>query len=166
MGHQVNFFAAPSDIKALQRRIGEIEPMCLLHDRSRVAEPRVLPSLDFAEGGAPHLFYYVVRKIDLAEVVTEYVPAQGYWTIDVLRSPVVELDSCFFDGRILRRGRVYYVDGFYGPNDEWVEKAEGFRSWAKRVLKVTKKGFKRHDSDYIGAAASEWLAEAAGKLVP
>ncbi|WP_437875551.1 hypothetical protein [Sorangium sp. So ce513] len=165
MGRQVTFFAAPDDIAQLQHRIGDIEPMCILHDRSPTAKPRVLPTLDVAEDGQSLLFYFLVREIDLAQVVTRHVPAQGYWTVDVLRSPVVEFDGCFFDGTVLRRGHVYYVEGFYGENDEWIEKPEGFRSWAKRVLKATKKCLKRRGSDYIGAAAAEWLAQGDGKLV-
>ncbi|MFH1921036.1 MAG: hypothetical protein ABIP48_14295 [Planctomycetota bacterium] len=165
MGHQVNFFAAPDDIAQLQQRIGDIEPMCILHDRSPTVKPRVLSTLDFVEDGQPLIFYFLVRESDLAQVVTRHVPAQGYWTVDVLRSPVVEFNSCFFDGTILRRGRVYYVDGFYGDNDEWIEKPEDFRLWAKVVLKATKKCLKRHGSDYIGPAAAEWLARGDGRLV-
>jgi len=92
------------------------------------------------------------------------VPTQGYWTVDVLRSPVVQFRGCYFDGKIPRRGRVYYVDGFYAENDEWVEKPESFRAWAKAVLKAAKKGLKRQDSDYIGPEASEWLAQGDGHL--
>jgi hypothetical protein len=164
VGHQVNFFATPDDVAQLEKQLGEMDA-CILHDRSPTAQPRSLPGLNFHESGQRLLFYFLVREEDLPKVVTEHVPAQGYWSVDVLRSPVVEFNSCYFDGKILRRGRVYYLDGFYDQDGLWVEKSEGFRSWAKQVLKTTKRILKRHQSDYIGPAALEWLARGEGKLV-
>ncbi|MEZ4399259.1 MAG: hypothetical protein R3B06_04525 [Kofleriaceae bacterium] len=165
MGHQVNFYTAPADIKDLQERVGRLESILILHSHSLSETPLVLSSLRHTEGDRPWLFYYFVRKCDLANVISEHVPSQGYWGIDVLRSPVVEFHGCFFNGKILRRGRVYYTDGFYGENDEWLQKSESFRSWAKRVLKTTKAGLKRQGSDYIGPAAEAWLAQGDGSLV-
>lgn len=165
MGHQVNFFAAPADIEQLQQRIGEIQPLCILHRRSPTAQPRVLDRLRFEEDGGTLLFYGLVRACDLSQVVTRLVPAQGYWTVDVSRSPVVELTSCYFDGKILRRGRVYHVDGCYGDDAEWVRKPEGFRTWAAAVLRETKKCLTRDGSDYIGPAAAELVARSAIELV-
>jgi hypothetical protein len=165
MGHQVNFYATPADITELQLRISEIEPMRVLHSRSATPEPRELPGLNFTEGGQPLLFYFLVRASDLVHVATRHVPAQGYWTVDDLRSPVVEFSSCYFDGTILRRGRVYYVDGFYGVDDAWVEKSEIFQSWAKNVLRTTRNFMRKHETDYIGKDALAWVERENGKLV-
>lgn len=165
MGHQVNFYATPADIAELERSIGRMEPMVIVHSRSPTAEPRVVSSLNVTEEGQRWLFYFLVRKTDLVHVVTEHVPAQGYWAIDILHSPVVEFNSCYFDRKILRRGRVYYVDGFYGENEAWVEKPEGFRTWARAVLKTTRKALKKHETDYLGPDALTWLQRENGKLV-
>ncbi|MBC7975241.1 MAG: hypothetical protein H7138_09665 [Myxococcales bacterium] len=83
--------------------------------------------------------------------------------IDALLSPVVEFTGCFFDGQLLRRGRMYYVDGFFAEDGEWEEKAEPFRTWARAVLKRTKKILTRTESDYIGSHAAAWLAEGSGR---
>jgi hypothetical protein len=166
MGHQVNFYATPVDIAALGAAVSRVEPMLILHDRSSSAEPRSLPALDHHEGGRRHLFYFLVREADLAHVVTTHVPAQARWTVDVLRSPVIEFTSCFFDGNLLRRGRVYYVDGFYGEDGAWLEKPESFRTWAKRVLHVTRTALTKFDErEYIGADARAWLEHEHGRLV-
>lgn len=165
MGHQVNFYATPTDVAELEVSIGSLEPMLILHDRSPTAEPRVLPSLIFTEDAQPLLFYFLVREKDLAKVVTGHVPAQGYWSVDILRSPIVEFNSCYSDGKVLRRGRAYYVDGLYGEDDAWVEKPESFRIWAKAVLRTTKRVLKRHGIDYIGKDAMDWLQRKNGKLV-
>ena len=164
MGHQVNFYATPADIGELESAIRDLEPMAVLHDRSPTMEPRRLSSLRFSEESQPLLFYYLVRIADLPGVLTQHVPAQGYWTIDLLRSPVVEFSSCYFDRRILRRGRVYYVDGFFGPNETWIETPESFRLWAKSVIKATRKTLKRHGTDYIGKDALTWLERENGRL--
>lgn len=165
MGHQLNFHATPQDVAELEAGIRKLEPMVILHDRSPIADPRVLPSLGFREDGQPLLFYYLVRVTDLSRVATRHVPTQGYWTVDVLRSPVVEFSSCYFDGKVLRRGRVYYVDGFYGEDEEWVDKPESFRLWARAILKTTRKALKKHGADYIGHDALTWLQHEGGKLV-
>jgi hypothetical protein len=60
---------------------------------------------------------------------------------------------------------VYYVDGFYDAHQQWQEKPESFRTWAKAVLAGTKKGLKKHKTDYIGSGAEMWLASGGGKLV-
>ncbi|WP_156338283.1 hypothetical protein [Chondromyces crocatus] len=161
----MNFYVTPADVTQLHLRISEIEPMRILHDRSSTARPREVRSLNLVEETQPLLFYFLVRERDLALVATEHVPAQGYWTVDYLRSPVVQFNSCYFDGKILRRGRVYHVDGFYGADDTWVDKSESFRSWAKAVLRTTKKVLQKHGSEYIGEDALAWLERENGKLV-
>jgi hypothetical protein len=124
----------------------------------------VLPSLDLEEAGQRWLYYYLVRRSDLVNVITEHVPAQGYWTVDVLRSPAVEFESCYFDGKLLRRGRVYYTDGYYGADKAWVAKPPDFLVWAKAVLKVTRKSLHKDGADYIGRDAKAWIEREDGKL--
>jgi hypothetical protein len=166
VGHQVNFYLDPVDTEWVEQKLRAVAPFAILHSRSSGPEPRVVGSLDCTEGGKPWLYFYLVQPQDLQRVVTRHVPAQGYWTVDVLRSPVVELNRSFFNGQILRRGRVYYVDGFYGPDGSTVEKEEQFRTWAKSLLSTTKKALKRHGSDYIGPNAEAWLASSGGRLEP
>ena len=91
---------------------------------------------------------------------------QGYWVVDVLRSPALELSSCFFDGKILRRGRIYYVDGFYGEEGARVEKPDTLRTWAKRARAAIRKRLAKHgDFECIGADARAWLERGGGRLV-
>ena len=165
MGRQLNFHATAADVAELEARIRKLEPMAVLHARSTTAKPRVLPSLSFVEGAEPLLFYYLVREHELPKIVTAHVPAQGYWAVDVLRSPAVQFHGCYLDNKILRRGRVYYVDGFYNQNGTWVEKSESFRLWAGAVLNAVRKSLKKHGPDYIGRDASTWLQREGGSLL-
>jgi hypothetical protein len=155
----------PSDVAELERGIGRLEPIVIVHSRSPSAQPRVVPSLNLSEGGQRWLFYFLVREPELVDVVTEHVPAQGYWAIDVVRSPVIEFTSSFFDGEVLRRGRIYCVDGFYREGAGWVEKPQRFRTWARAVLRTARKTLKRRGTDYIGLEALAWLQREKGQLV-
>ena len=164
MGHQVNFYVTPQDRTLLEERLREIGPMLVLHSRSPTSAVRKLETLDFAENGKPWLFFYLVRPEDLSAIITRHVPVQGYWTIDVLKSPVVEFNSCFFNGDKLRRGRVYYIDSYYGEDDVLVQKSESFQAWAKSLFGVVKKSLKKRGADYVGPHAIEWLSSDGGAL--
>jgi hypothetical protein len=165
MGHQVNFYLDPFDTLSLEQTIRTVEPLLVLHSRSPRSEPRVVESASIEEDGQPWLFAFLVRREDLQSVVTRHVPAQGYWTIDVLKSPVIEFNRCFFDCTVLRRGRLYYVDGYYNANQTWEDKEDGFQQWAKTVLTRTKKVLKKYKGDYIGTGADAWHSSSGGKLV-
>src|SRR4051812_43648761 len=113
MGHQVSFYLLPVDTLALEERLRRLGEWRGLHNRSETSEPRILTTLDFEEEGKPWLFLHLARAVDLENIITKYVPEQRYWTLNVQASPVIEFNRCFFDGKILRRGRMYYVDGLF-----------------------------------------------------
>ncbi len=165
MGYQVNFYMTPEDAILVQDRLRELVPVKILHSRSPTQNPVVVDSLDRKEEGKQWLFLFLAREEDLAGVVMRYVDVQDYWTVDELRSPVIEFTGSFFDGKILRRGRAYYVDGYHEQGQGWIEKPDQFKSWAKLVLDAIRKSLKRHMSNYIGPGAQSWLAVSGGKLV-
>lgn len=163
MSHQVVFYATPKDLRAMEERIRGIGPMVVLHTRAPSPTPRVLPSLEHEEQGAPWLFFLLARPEDLGSLRVTHVPAQGYWSVDVTRSPVVQLTRCFYDGAILRQGRAYHVDGAY-EGETWVEKDAGFRTWAKAVLSAVKRTMKYEKDHWIAPDAAAWVASG-GKIV-
>lgn len=161
MGHQVNFYLTHSDTECLEKVLRGVTPLMLLHSISHTSEPRVLDSSNFKENDQPWLYYFLVLPEDLERVVMRHVPAQGYWTVDVIKSPVVEFNRCFTRGRLLRRGRLYYVDRYYGSDDALLDKSEAFRKWAKSLLATTKKSLKKQGLDYLGSDAAHLLADGA-----
>ncbi|HEX6813854.1 MAG TPA: hypothetical protein VF384_19690 [Planctomycetota bacterium] len=164
MGRQVNFWAVPDDLEDLEAAIRRRHEIEVVHSRSPSAEPRIVDSVTFTEDQHRWLSYCLVRTEDVSQILMRHVPAQGYWVVDTLRSPVVEFDGCFFDQRILRRGRVYYTDGYYG-DDAWVRKPEAFSTWAASVLALTRRRLLRHETNYLGKRAAAWLEENGGELV-
>jgi hypothetical protein len=169
MGHQFSFYQTAKDIAAMEQRLRERAEFVIFLDDSRTGSPVVVDSLNVEENGRRVLSYNLARPQDMDSIVMRHVPEQGYWTAQVTPSPLLELGTCFFDGKILRSDRAYYVDGLYGPDGQWVMKSEEFRKWAKIILSTAKKTLKRLDPnskfvEYIGEDAAAWHA-AGGKLV-
>jgi len=163
MSHQVNFYLLPEDLSEVEERLYELGPYVILRDRSSTSKPKVVDTLNLREEGRQWLYLYLARPEDVDSVITKYIPTQGYWSLDESASQVVELNGCFFDGQILRRGRLYYQDGRYGADGEWQDRPEAFRKWARSVLAKTKKLLRYVDSDYIGPNAAAWLAGGEGR---
>src|SRR5262245_46527468 len=113
MGRQLNFYLTPKDLAALQEALESKLPMSYLAYRSSNAAPQLLPSLEIARMGEDSLVVYLVQPHRLSGVHLHEVAKQGYWTIDVLRSPVVQLSRCYFNGEILRRGRLFFYPQYY-----------------------------------------------------
>jgi hypothetical protein len=63
----------------------------------------------------------------------------------------------------LRRGRLWYADGYYGSDGVWVSKSEAFRDWAESVLERGRKAFTKWKTDYVGAEAKQWI-DGGGKI--
>ncbi len=165
MSHQLNFYITPGDTDALEAVIRAVDDIYVVPSRFPDKAPQIVPSLRWQRDGVPWLLYFLVRSSDYASLRTSYVERQGYWTLDELRSPVIEFTGSFFDGEILRRGRVYYQDGYWGPSDEWIEKPEEFRRWGKTLFSRIRRSLVRQDSEYIGKDAKAWLERSHGKLV-
>lgn len=157
MGHQINFFLGPNDHAELEMRLREAGELVVLRNRSLTPEPHPVDTTNFTEDGKQWLFLYLVRPSDLSAVRTREVAAQGYWSVDDLRSPVIELNRCYYNGKILRRGRLYFVDGYYGAQDQWVEKPEEFKAWAKRLFAAARKTltFDKNLGAHIGPEAEQ-----------
>jgi hypothetical protein len=157
MGRQINFFLGPNDQIELEARLRKVDELLILHSRSPGPEPHIVDTMNVTHDGKQWLFLYLVRRDDLSAVRTQEVAAQGYWHVDELRSPVVEADRCYYDGKILRRGRLYYVNGYYGAQDQWIEKPEEFKAWAKRLFAVARKTltFDKKLLAHIGPEAAE-----------
>ena len=150
-------FITPSDTRAVEAALRETGELVILHSRSPTGRPREIEHLDFVENGKRWLFTLLVLREHLGQVRMHHVPEQGYWVIDELTPPVVEFSCSFYDGRIIRTGRIYYADGYYGPGDEWIEKPEAFRTWAAKALRRVKKTLTKCGVAYVGAEAGAWL---------
>jgi hypothetical protein len=161
MGHQVTFYATRPDIDRLEAAFRIALEISIVHSRNSIDAARVVRSTTL---DPTWLFYDFSRPIDVPLIKMEHVPTQGYWTVDVLRSPVVEFSACYFDGKVLRAGRSYYVDGYYDDRGSWTEKSPEFRAWGKSLLSMLKKALTKRGSSYVGLDALRWLESSGGTL--
>jgi hypothetical protein len=164
MGHQINFYLSPADTATVWLELRKTDSVQLLHSRSPTAQPRLLGTSDLLDNIEPWLFYFLVKSDDVNSVVMRHVPAQGYWTVDVVQSPVVELIKCFFDGQIIRRGRLYYTDKYYAPDGQLTRKSDLFVKWAKSLFATTRKCLTKQGGDYVGKDAAQWIAASSVEL--
>jgi hypothetical protein len=167
MSHQINFYLTPSDIDSILAKVAMLGKFAVLPSRSPTNTPVILGGMNYECHGEPWLYFYLVRLEDIDSVTLEYVRAQDYWTVDVFSSPVIEFNKCFFNGEILRRGRVYYKSAYYDDDSNLVGRPHEFLLWAKAVFKTMKKNMRRiNDVEYIGEAASSWLESGDRRLDP
>jgi hypothetical protein len=167
MGRQVRLFAAPDDFLELEQALRMKTDFLALADRSQTSAPEradfVLPA---AQMGEKSVHICLARQEDLSNIVVRHVPAQSYWSVDILRSPVIEVRRCFLKDEILRQGRLFMDAGFY-REDKWCDKPDAFLKWAKLVFGVTKKVFKRDSimDAYVGRYAEAWRVQGNGNFV-
>jgi hypothetical protein len=157
MSSQVNFFLTPVDQLLLEQRLKKECPVVFLGIPLEQPAPRLLSTLEVARYGEEWLTVFLAHPDSLGALVFDHVPKQGYWLVDDERSPVIELSRCFYDGKVLKRGRLYYIKGFYDEAGRWVDKPADFLAWAKKVFSVTRKGLRRDAElfSYIGQDAEE-----------
>jgi len=172
MGHQASYLLTPSDTVALEARLRARFEFVVFRYRSKSSTPHLVDSLYHEEDGKQVFDYYVARPEDLNSVVMDYVPEQKYWTVETLPSPVVEVSGSSLRDNVFHEGRVYYVDGFHSPDDQWVTKrmkSEEFRKWARRFLSAVKKALKPVEPFpkciyYAGEEAAALLESGAAKV--
>jgi hypothetical protein len=164
MSKQLSFYLTPKDLRQLEPLLRACGPLAVLHSRSPSSSPKVLPTFDIKEGGKDWLFLFLAREQDVSQILMEEVRAQGYWSIDDLKSPVAEFTRCFFDDARLRCGRIYFKTDYYDPAGKLVEKPTPFLEWADCILKTLKKSLKKSGNYYVGDDAAQWRAKG-GKFI-
>lgn len=167
MGHQVNFFVMPADLRDLEAAVRATGDVCFLEDRSPTAEPVELGSLaPEPVVGPPRLTYFIVQRQELPAVSTRFVETQNYWLIEDTKSPVIEFSSSIFTGSKLTRGRAYFASD---PRFRPELPSPDFARWGDRVLTRIKKKLSRCPELappwlYFGASAMQWIQDSGAIL--
>jgi len=160
MGRQVNFYMLPDDIAAYEQVLKAEGNVCFLEEMTPTPQIRIIDTLAVPETKNRRLRVYLAQEGDLSGIVTEEVPTQQYWLIDVVQSLAVEFDRSYYNGQILGRGRLYFQTGYYDSNDQCIDKPEEFVRWADRLLRWIRRHYKRNPETgfYLGPHAWEWVA--------
>jgi len=164
MGHQVNFYLVGDDYALLQRLIESAGPVAFVKDRQPTAE--VVPADDLRipddQMGKVSLRVYAVQPTALPRLPLRWIPEQNHHIIDIA-SPAIEVDRCYFDGQIIRTGRIYAYSAPWRPQDAvaWAD----FKTWSSRVMRrvaegLTREGYRFGDRpfiSYFGPEAAAWM---------
>jgi hypothetical protein len=151
MNAQQNFFVLPEEMREVEQRLQSRLRIQVVSERAESSTPKLIGMVSYELSDQPRRCYLVSPDL-VNSIVMRYVPAQGYWTIDVLKSPVIELDKSFFDGRILKPGRMYCESQFLDDSGELVVKPEIFLKWSKSVMNSLRKSLVKNGRSiyYVG----------------
>jgi hypothetical protein len=153
---QVNFYLTPDEQPWLDELLGSSGPIRIVMGMSNAFRPQFSSTTVLHSPGDEDLKIHLVREQDIELLHTREVPNQREWFVDVLRSPVVECLRCFTDGKILRRGRLYFIEDYYDDNGRLVKKHAEYLKWARGLIRKVRRGMrKRDDGDYMSQGVVE-----------
>jgi len=143
------FLQLEDDVRFLERRLST-------PDVQTYAKP--ISHISSLEKYTPYLF--LVRVTDLEKIKVKYITAQNYWVIEEANSMGVEYIRPFFDGRTVRRGRLYCPTSFY-DNNYLVKMPEEYLRWAKRLIDWIHRycSKEQHSFFYISPRVSKLVSE-------
>jgi hypothetical protein len=157
MGRQVNFYMHPDDLAEFEADLRSRWAVRFVPGKLSSAQ---LVFLDTAKSGLHEcrdrddLHVYICRTEHAEFVRADHRPTLGYWAVDVYASPVLEFSRSSFDGRVLKRGRLYFI-----PEG----KPREFVRWADAVIRRTRRRYVR-EGFYVAPHAAKWRAECGGEF--
>ncbi len=167
MGRQINFYLHPDDFIKLDEKLSSKDELLFLSGIQDQDSFVTINSLIFPESINDHqqLFVYICRKIDINKVYFRKRPYDDNHVVDINRSNAIEFHMPQIKGKILKRGRFYFTPGYWNENDAWIEKADDFKKWGDRMLRIARKFC---PNKVIGGYATfrviEWQKKTSGKL--
>ncbi|MBV8731721.1 MAG: hypothetical protein JO336_18090 [Acidobacteriia bacterium] len=166
MGKQIQLYLIPEDIALFEEKLRSND-IAIIRRYSLDPRPVISDTIVVKATETVGADGFLVRHGDIGDVGLQYVPERAHWVVDGLRSPVIEFFGCNFDGKTLKRGRLFYETGFYEISGLRVEKPKTFQNWAMDVFKLARKMFMKDEKlgAYIGENTSQWQSEAHGILV-
>lgn len=153
MSRQINFYLTEADQIALEQRLLQAGPLLAIGTTSPNEELATIQPGENGVADLSHLVIYLVRPDDVSKVGLKSVPAQGYFSVDQSRSPVVELLRSRRKEDKLQRGRIYAQTSHYGDDGNLISREESFLQWLSKLLYHARKTLIREDGVYVGPDA-------------
>jgi hypothetical protein len=139
---QINFYITPDELASFDKYLIEFNAAVISLPLKK-SKPDICNSIsDLSERNYGwDLFFRIARKSDLQSLVIRFVKNQGYYLINTLHSPIIEVTKCHLDENALniKRGRLFYYPGYYNDENTWESKSPDFLNWANQLfLQFTK----------------------------
>lgn len=165
MGKQFQTYLLPEDASALLAEVRKSVDLRILASHSDDSCPHETPVVSKIVGGFSRIDCCLAPTFE-SRIEMQHIEAQHRWDVDSMVSDVIEFSGCHFDGKTLKRGRMFFDTGFYSE-DGWEDKSVKFRNWANKLFRVSKKSlvFSKTLNAYIGTAANLWI-QGGGTIVP
>ena len=157
MGRQVNFYMHPDDLTEFEADLRSRSKIRLLSSKWSTAQARYLPTAELIlpeRWDLDDLAVYICREEDAEYFVMQHRPVLGYWTVDIHASPVLKFSRSYFDGKVLKRGRIYYI-----PEGKPLD----FVRWADALIRRVRSSYVR-EGFYVAPHAAKWRAESRGEF--
>ena len=157
MGRQINFYLTAEDEVAFEEHLKKAGDFVAIRWKSDKPEPVVVD----LSAQKSVLSLRLVLPQHLAKVSMQPILTRREYSIDGLVSPVVEYSRCPQEDRLIRRGRLYFQEGYFDAAGKWVAKDEAFISWARRLRETARRFFnkRRIGFFYLGEGAEKARAE-------
>jgi hypothetical protein len=154
---QINFFLTAEDQVAFEEHLKKAGDFVAIRWKSDKPEPAVVDLS--AHTGV--LSLRLVLPQHLVKVSMQPILTRREYSVDGLISPVVEYSRCPQGDRLIRRGRLYFQEGYFDSAGKWVVKDEAFITWARRLRETARRFFKKRRISffYLGEGAEEARAE-------
>ena len=155
---QINFFLTAEDQVAFEEHLKKAGDFVAIRWKSDKPEPAVVDLS--AHTGV--LSLRLVLPQHLVKVSMQPILTRREYSVDGLISPVVEYSRCPQEDRLIRRGRLYFQEGYFDAAGKWIVKDEAFVTWARRLRETARRFFKKRRISffYLGEGAEK--AKAAG----
>lgn len=143
---QVNFFLTKNDQAELLADLDPRGTFVYVESLSRDGSLGILESAEIKRMGTDRLKIF----ISLAKYFNEIVLGQSSTAafVDVSKSPVVEFGRCYQDDQCIRRGRFYFVKGYFDQRASPVDKAQEFLEWGNSLVSRTRRTLKRDPESF------------------
>jgi hypothetical protein len=157
MGRQINFYLTAEDQVAFEEHLKKAGDFVAIRWKSDKPEPAVV---DLSTQRSV-LTLRLALPQHLSRVSMQPIRTRQEYSVDGLISPVVEYSRCPQEDRLIRRGRLYFQEGYFDAAGKWVVKDEVFITWARRLRETARRFFKRRRISffYLGEGAEKARAE-------
>lgn len=157
MGRQVNFYMLPEDEKQFIEFVRSTGDIAVYNWKNETPYPPEI--LEFPPPfSVPSSFDYCIFNKSLGSAVkTTFIEKQGYYTIDMTNSLVIEFSRCGLKNNKLREGRIWAEFKIVVGNS-FQGKEEEFLKWYQKIARWIKRNYKRMENGwYIGPKTEEWV---------
>lgn len=157
MGRQTQLYLLPADTHVFEAELRMQLGARLLRPVGAEPVPSEMATSTVTVNGIPRMDCFL-SPLGRVQVRFRQIESRQLWTIDSLRSEIVEFRGCHLNANRLKRGRLFYQTGFYNDDRVWTNKSAEFIEWAEKVRRLMKELFlyDRHERAVIGKDAAEW----------